>query len=62
MLLLRVLRTEGSGVAAWMWRVLGTTTVTAKRFSHTGSEKRFGRMSQTWLEEHVVEAAKHDLN
>lgn len=59
-MLLEVIRSEGSGIAAWIFRVRETATAMTRRLNHAHTEKRFGRMSQEWLEEYVAEAAKHD--
>jgi hypothetical protein len=52
--------TERTAALAWMARVRETTTAMTRRLSKTFGEKRLGRMSQEWLEEHSAEASKHD--
>jgi hypothetical protein len=61
--LLKESRTKRAGIPNWFGRVRETTTTMARQLSMTTrTEKRFGRMSQKWLEEHIAEAGKHDAS
>jgi hypothetical protein len=54
------IRTERADTLDSEGHVRKTMTALAHRLSMTRHKKRFGRMSQRWLEEYVAGAHKHD--
>ena len=59
-MVLEGLPTERAAILAWMAAVCEATTAMTRRVIKPDVKKRFGRMTQRWLDEYSAEAGKHD--